>query len=233
MKVLLFDLDGTLLPMDQDAFTNGYFSLIAKKLAPFGYEANALVKGIWAGTKAMVMNDGTRKNEDAFWEVFNQMYPETAERDRPLFDEFYENEFDGAIQFCSPSKEVPAFIASLKEKGYRMVLATNPIFPSVATMKRTKWAGLNPEDFEIITTYENTNFCKPNPAYYMDLAKRLGVSPEDCIMIGNDVEEDLIAEKTGMKVFLLEDCMLNKKELDITKYPKGSFDACLKFIEEC
>ena len=33
-KTVLFDLDGTLLPMDQDALTTGYFTLLVQKLAP-------------------------------------------------------------------------------------------------------------------------------------------------------------------------------------------------------
>ena len=49
IKVVLFDLDGTLLPMDQDEFVKAYFGGIAKKLAPYGYEPNKLVKSIWAG----------------------------------------------------------------------------------------------------------------------------------------------------------------------------------------
>ena len=48
LTTVLFDLDGTLLPMDQEAFTTGYFKLLAKKLAPHGYEPKSLVDAIWA-----------------------------------------------------------------------------------------------------------------------------------------------------------------------------------------
>ena len=43
IKVVLFDLDGTLLPMDQDVFVKTYFKGIAAKLAPYGYEPKALI----------------------------------------------------------------------------------------------------------------------------------------------------------------------------------------------
>ena len=33
IKAVLFDLDGTLLPMDQDIFVKSYFGLLAKKLS--------------------------------------------------------------------------------------------------------------------------------------------------------------------------------------------------------
>ena len=70
ITTLMFDLDGTLLPMDLEDFTNTYFSLLAKKAAPYGYEPKALVAAVWKGTKAMIMNDGSRPNDQRFWEVF-------------------------------------------------------------------------------------------------------------------------------------------------------------------
>ena len=87
-KTILFDLDGTLLPMDQDAFTRGYFKLLAQKLAPHGYDPAALVDNIWAGTAAMVGNDGKRTNEAAFWDRFDALYGEQVREDIPLFDAF-------------------------------------------------------------------------------------------------------------------------------------------------
>ena len=76
MQMILFDLDGTLLPMDQEAFTKAYFQRLAAKLAPYGYEPDKLIDGVWAGTAAMVKNDGGRTNEEAFWDrlwvVFSQ-----------------------------------------------------------------------------------------------------------------------------------------------------------------
>lgn len=54
ITTVLFDLDVTLLPMDQDVFVQNYFSRIAQKLAPLGYEPNQLIKHIWGGTIAMI-----------------------------------------------------------------------------------------------------------------------------------------------------------------------------------
>ena len=91
-KTVLFDLDGTLLPMDQDAFTKGYFTLLVQKLAPHGYDPAALVDNIWAGTAVMVANDGTRTNEEAFWSKLVHIYGEKVRQDIPLFDAFYREE---------------------------------------------------------------------------------------------------------------------------------------------
>ena len=112
-----------------------------------------------------------------------------------------------------------------------MALATNPIFPARATQWRIQWAGLQPEDFELYTAYENSSCSKPNPAYYRDVLARLQVTPEECLMVGNDVGEDMIAAQLGMKVFLLTDCMINKANADISVYPHGSFDDLKNFLE--
>ena len=77
IDTILFDLDGTLLPMDQDAFTEYYFKLLAGKMAPLGYGPKQLIAAVWDGTKAMVKNDGTCKNEKAFWTRFTQLYGES------------------------------------------------------------------------------------------------------------------------------------------------------------
>ena len=85
IRAVLFDLDATLLPMDQDEFTKGYFRLLAAKLLPQGYDKDALVAGIWHGTAAMVENDGSCSNEEAFWKDFGKTFGENALKDRVLF----------------------------------------------------------------------------------------------------------------------------------------------------
>ena len=126
-----------------------------------------------------------------------------------------------------------ATVEACKAAGHRVALATNPIFPAVATESRIRWAGLAPETFAWYTTYENIGYCKPNPDYYREILRYLGCRAEDCLMVGNDVEEDMMAaQAAGLSVFLLTDCLLNRKEKDISSYPQGDFDALLAFVEE-
>ena len=231
ITTVLFDLDGTLLPMDQDEFVKYYFGLLAKKLAPHGYDPQTLIKAIWAGTGAMVKNDGSCTNEEAFWNCFTALMGEDARKDEPLFREFYEKEFSGAKAACGFNPEAAKAIYAIRDNGYHIILATNPLFPAIATENRTRWAGLQPEDFELYTTYENSRHCKPNPAYFQDILDRLGLRAEECLMVGNDAKEDLIAGTLGMKVFLLTDCLINKDNTDISGCPQGSFRELLAFID--
>lgn len=232
IKTVLFDLDGTLLPMDQDIFVKAYFGGLSRRLAPHGYEPQDLIKTVWAGTAAMIQNDGKQTNEEAFWMAFCQRYGEQVRADMPHFDAFYAENFDDIQAVCGYTPQAAKAVAQIKEWGLRVALATNPIFPAVAVHKRLAWAGLTPSDFELCTTYENSHYCKPNPAYYREIAENLGVDPSECLMVGNDVSDDTPAAQCGMAVFLLTDCLINKTEADITAYPNGGFTELLAYIEQ-
>lgn len=231
-KVVLFDLDGTLLPMDQDNFIKAYFGALAKKLAPNGYEAKKLLDTIWKGTGAMIKNNGSKLNREVFWDVFVRVYGDKGERDSYLFDEFYEQDFDREVQgSCGYDPDAAWAIKQIKDMGFKVALATNPLFPSSATESRIKWAGLDRQDFELVTTYDNSCHCKPNLDYYRDILAALGVSADECLMVGNDVGEDMIAEQLGMRVFLLPRDLINKQGADVSAYPSGDFFELIEFVK--
>ena len=164
IRAVLFDLDGTLLPMNEDEFKKVYFGAVYQKVKHFGYKPEDLVNAIWFGTKAMVKNDGTMPNEERFWQAFSTIYPDSRQRDEKEFNDFYNNDFPKLAFACAlPIQPLAApFIKELKNRGYEVIIASNPIFPIVATKARMVWAGLNPDDFKDITAYENSSFAKPN-----------------------------------------------------------------------
>lgn len=231
ITTILFDLDGTLLPMDQDKFAGAYVKGLTIAAEPAGYSPMILGTAIMAGTAAMVKNNGEKTNEEVFWDTLERTYGESVKNDIHLFDEFYATDFQKIKDVCGFEPKATELIRYIKEKGFRVALATNPLFPSVATESRIRWAGLNPNDFELYTTYETSRYCKPNLDYYREVLSQLGVSPEECLMVGNDAHEDMIAEKLGIKVFLLTDCLINKNNADISRYPQGSFDELFAFID--
>ena len=233
IKHVLFDLDGTLLPMDQDEFTKGYFQILCKKMLPYGYDPNILSGAIWKGTGAMVANDGSATNEEVFWSAFSKLLGNRVLEHRYLFEEFYAKEFDGGQVFCGCNPLAAETVAFAREKGFSVALATNPLFPRIATEKRIRWAGCNVEDFELITCYEDSSHCKPNPDYYREVLERLDWKPEECLMVGNDVTEDMVAATVGMQVFLLTDCLINKEHADISVYPQAGFAELQQYLGAC
>ena len=232
IKAILFDLDGTLLPMDQDVFAKAYIGGLARAAEPHGYEPMTMTSSILAGTMAMIKNDGEKSNYAVFWDTLVKTYGEEIRDRYDMFDEFYATAFQKIKDVCGFAPEASEVVKQLKEKGFRVALATNPLFPIVATESRIRWSGLEPKDFELFTTYETSRYCKPNLDYYRDVLAQLGVTPEECLMVGNDVSEDMIASKLGMKVFLLTDCMINKKNADISVYPHGNFEKLKEYVED-
>ena len=230
IRYVLFDLDGTLLPMDQELFIKAYLKGLSAKMAPHGFDPQRIVDGLWAGTGAMMKTDGSLRNDELFWKVFQSIAGSFTPEHFGAVEDFYHNEFQSIRSVCGFAPHAAEVIAAVKAKGLIPVLATNPLFPRLATESRVRWAGLTPEDFAYITVYDNSYYCKPNVKYYEEILRHIGAEPRECVMIGNDAKEDTAVEALGMPVFLLTDCLINSDERDLSKYPKGSFDELLKFI---
>ncbi|HIU35408.1 MAG TPA: HAD family hydrolase [Candidatus Fimenecus excrementigallinarum] len=232
IRTVLFDLDGTLLPMDQKQFVHAYFHSLYAALEPFGFTKEAFQKAMWGSVGAAIQNDGATTNEEAFWRAFQTFTGIEPKAVLPVIEGYYRREFQEVSKSCGYTPYAKQTVERLRKKGRAAVLATNPVFPRAATESRIRWAGLSPEDFLLYTTYESCHYCKPNLKYYREILERLDLQPQECLMVGNDVEEDMIAEKLGMQVFLLTDCLINRSGADIARYPHGGFRDLQRFLDE-
>lgn len=223
IKAVLFDLDGTLLPMDTDVFARTYFSRFGKTLAEYGMNPDVFKKALNAGIVAMRKNDGSATNEQLFWRVFKSEAGGITENQMEAFDYFYDKVFPTVREVCSTEPLARTALDMLRQKGIRTVLATAPVFPETATRQRAGWGNVYFSDFELVTTYENARHTKPSLDYYRDIVNFLGVRAQECLMIGNDAYEDMAAAELGMEVFLVTDFLINRNGLDISRYPHGSF----------
>lgn len=223
MKAIFFDLDGTLLPLDEKLFVDIYFTELSKVFSEYNIESNKLVEAIWTATHEIIKNDGKRTNEEAFWEKFKSIINIDLSNVKEVLEKFYANEFFTKLKKCSTENSLAKVAVELaKKNGKKVVLATNPVFP-IDALVRLKWTGLDIDDFDYVTHYSNSSFSKPNPKYYLDLCKKLNVEPKDCLMIGNDERQDIFAASSaGMNCYLVTDYLYTYPECKVN-CEKGSF----------
>lgn len=204
LKAVLFDLDNTLLPMNEEEFIKVYFSLVCKKLAPLGFEPKKLVKTIWGGTYQMISNDGKCSNSKVFWTYFENVYGINKEDYEPIFDDFYKNEFKKTRVTCRDNPYSRDIIKILKDKGLKIILISNPIYPKQAYVTRMAFAGFKEEDFDYIATYDNSSYSKPNPKFIEEVLVKNNLKKDEVIVIGNSFENDIEpAQKLGIKTYLV------------------------------
>ena len=225
-----FDLDGTLLPLDMDEFIRVYYMGIDKSGVCEAISADKGSEIFQKAVFAMMGNDGSKTNKQAFFEELKKHSGIEEQTLMPLMDEFYGGEYHSIKQCTGIEYRAIEIVRILKEKGYRLVLATNPLFPPVATDLRMSWGGLDKSDFAHITYYDNSSFCKPSHGYYQEILDKLGLDAQQCYIVGNDVRDDMSAVKMGFEGFLVTDHLIG----DIRKVPEcrnGDYSELLDFVK--
>ena len=213
IKAVLFDLDGTLLPMDEEAFTKGYFGLLYQKAMKYGYEKDEFIKTILKGTFAMKANDGSCTNEEAFWKCYAGVYGQEKLKDKAIFDDFYLNDFANTKAFCGENCKAKEVFDYCKQKYGRVILASNPIFPKEAMEWRLKVAGLNPEEFDYISDYSNSHYSKPNSNFLKEILEKNNLKSGEVVYFGNsEIEDGKPAKELGIEVYMVGDYIVKDEE---------------------
>ena len=210
-KAVLFDLDDTLLHNNMDIFLPRYFRLLTRKMASI-IPPQKLVESVMASTEAILApNHPHKTNEEVFWEDFERRIGHPKGELMPLFKEFYANEYRQLREIVRPKPEAREIVSLALGLGFQVVIATNPLFPRVAVEERMRWAGIADLPFTLVTTLENMHYCKPHPEYYHEVLQKLGRQPQECLMVGNSLEEDIVpAKKVGLSTYyVVEDGPVN------------------------
>ncbi|AOY76041.1 HAD family hydrolase [Clostridium formicaceticum] len=231
LKTILFDLDGTLLPFKMEDFIKKYFEELGKKFQNY-FTFKELQNLLWESTEYMIRNmEVDKTNADAFFEDFYSKTTHSPDRLMPLFEDFYTNDFPKIKEVTKQSEYIVKAISLLKEKKYELIVATNPLFPKQAILHRIEWAGLNKDDFAFITNFEEMHFCKPHLHFYQELLEKINRQPQECMMVGNDVEEDMIAKKLGCITYLIEDYKIQRSENADTIDYRGKYEDFYEFVK--
>jgi FMN phosphatase YigB (HAD superfamily) len=190
---VLFDLDDTLLANPMDIFVPAYFRALTGFMAG-DLPPRLLIDQLLRATRAMDDNDDpARTNEQAFEDVFFPGLGRDPAELKPVFDRFYRDAFPGLRSLTAPVAGAPEAVRWAIGGGRQAVIATNPLFPRTAILQRMAWAGLTLDELPIalVTTYENMHATKVRPAYYEEIAERLGRRPAECVMVGDNWTWDI------------------------------------------
>lgn len=232
LNTLLFDLDGTLLKLPMDTFLPVYMKDVASFINYEGGE-EALIEALWTASLAVVKDGSSQKtNEDVFFDTFCSLVSSSKAEWRDLFTKYYQTSFPLLRRFASYDPFSLKIVQEAQKKRFLLVLATNPVFPKIAIAERLKWAGLSESDFTLITCLENMHSCKPSPSYYREILQYIGRAPRQCLMVGNDTEDDLSAGKVGIATYLVEDMLIQReKKQDILCDGRGTLKEFYLFLK--
>jgi FMN phosphatase YigB (HAD superfamily) len=231
---LLVDLDDTLLNTNIVSFEQAYLKALASHLSGF-IRPDRMVKELLAATRQMILNDRPDLTmEEVFDAAFYPALGVSKTKLEEIISVFYEKEFPKLKSVTAPKADADRFVHWTFSKGHRLIVATNPLFPRTAIYQRLSWAGFPPDKypFSLISSYENSHFAKPNPAYYAELLAKLGWPDAPVIMVGNDLKDDIQpSAKLGLNTFWVNGGDATVESVGIQSTRSGNLDDLVAWLE--
>lgn len=211
LEAVLLDLDNTLILYDELRFFRLYLQLASVHFSDL-VSSEEWQDHLLESTQALLQNRGSKTNERFFLEDLGKRFGEKSEAVEDLLRSFNNGPYEKLRSLVAVAEGAEWVVNSLKGRGLRLVLATNPILPLDLQLRRLAWAGIRPEIFELITHMGNMSYCKPQVEYFTSICDRMNVSPSSCLMVGNDPVNDMTAGHAGLKTYLTTDA----REVDVS-----------------
>ncbi|MGA2157987.1 MAG: HAD family hydrolase [Dehalococcoidia bacterium] len=222
LKAVLFDIDNTLILYDEARFLQSYFPMVAarfKDIIPSDRFADKLMQA----TLVMHQNDGSMTNRERFMGAFCQGTDWRWDDIWSRFENFYLEDWDKLKDEVKIPDHTSDVFRTIGLRGLKIVIATNPIFPHIAQMKKLEWAGLGDIDAALVTDIDNMSFCKPQLGYFRQICREIDENPEDCLMVGDDPANDMVSARIGMKTYMAVDSLSYvESPLEVSKHVIGS-----------
>ncbi len=233
IKAVLFDLDGTLLRADMRNFIPQYISSLASYCSDV-VEPKKFTSVLLTIIRDLIHtdSDGSMTNEER---VYTRMHHELAIPAtllRESLTQLKAQDMDGLRKFIRPIPLAQQIVKDCQQKNIPLVLATNPVFPKFMIQARMEWAELAEASFIHLTSYENSYYCKPQAGYFQAIADRLDIAPENCLMVGNDLNHDLAAVAVGMQTYLVDTWLENRDNSEWPCEHRGDHGSLQKFLQQ-
>ncbi|MBY8979780.1 MAG: HAD-IA family hydrolase [Candidatus Lokiarchaeota archaeon] len=226
IRTILFDLDGTLIDVDLNQFIPSYLKLLANSVAHL-IPPKKFVSALLKASESVNANDGLISNEDAFAKAFFPIEGYSKEDIDPYFTKFYENKFKELQKYTTRKFVAREVVQKAFDNDFKVIIATTPVLPMTAIMQRLEWGGIGDFSYSLVTSIENSYATKPNLLYYQLIFKYLKLSPNECLMVG-DEDKDMVCAKLGSQTFLVPSSNTNTN----AETPKPTYSGALKDLLE-
>jgi FMN phosphatase YigB (HAD superfamily) len=228
---VLFDLDGTLLDVDMYRFVPLYLNLLAASI-DVELDREQFVRVMIERTmERLRSDDGSQTNEEYFLAAVQRDLDISAEQFLAGLRRFYRESMSQLQPLITPLPLARQLLQLCRKRGLEVVIATNPVFPRPVVDARLNWAGIGDCDYRLVTSSENSRYCKPNPNYFIAILKEIGRQAETCLMVGNDTEHDMSASTLGMTTFLVDTWLIDRG-VDFVPDQRGSHLDLFNFIDQ-
>ena len=232
-QAVLFDLDGTLLRAEMAEFIPRYVQGLAEYCAPW-VKPKKFEQALLQAIRNLIHEEGDGRitNEERVYASMRRDLGLSEERLIASLEHFRLNQLVELRHLIRPIPLARQIVQECRRKDIPLVLATNPVFPWFIIQARMQWAELDEDWFDHVTSYENSHYCKPQPGYFRHLSDLVGVAPQHCLMVGNDLQHDLAAVAVGMPAYLVDTW---KVERDGPEWPcayRGDHGALQRFLNE-
>ena len=231
-KLIMSDLDNTLLPViTQDKFVEIWFTDVAKKFYDYHLNQAIALNAINDGCRAMILNNGRHRNDEVFYRTAVKISGYSRETLDEVLTDYYATTFSNVRKITEFNPFAPVIARLMREKADCTAVATMPLFPLSACDTRMRWTGICADLFDLVTSFDQSSYAKPNPLYFQEILDRFGVRAEETLMIGNDVREDMIpCASLGIDVFLVTDHMITH-DLDFSRFRQGTCEQLVAFLK--
>lgn len=229
-EAILYDLDDTLLVNSMDVFVPAYLGALTEFMADH-VEPQRLTNSLLAAIRIMDSDtDWTRTNAEVFFEAFLPPLGRPRSEMLALFDRFYDEAFPKLESLTRPADGSRAAVRWAREAGHNVVVATNPMFPRTAIEQRIRWAELEPEGFDLVTTIERSHATKAQARYYSEIAADLRVDPSDCVMVGDNWRWDVAnSMRVGMAAWWIADPARPRPDPELAILGQGPLNEFVAF----